>query len=244
MYFRLERLIRKMPWFLLLLLTTFPLRAVHAEGLTDDAGLWTQVDGVVHLDKIDHRLDRFLLATTGEARFFDDFNRLSQGIIRLTPGFQFNDNITLFFGYTWIPNDLIKGRDFDEHDINQAFCWSIRPDWGQLSARTMVEWRFVSNDSQMAVRLRQKVRAKYPLPAINPRLSLVGWEEVFINANTVDWGPVSGFDQNRVFTGFGWQLDNRAHFTLELGYLNQYIHHPDRNDLLNHMLFTGILYRF
>ena len=244
MYFRNERLRVNLRMLLLLILPALPLQAGHADELVDDAGLWSQIEGVVNLDKIDPKLDRFLLAFTGEARFFDDFNHLSQGIIRLTPGFQFNDNITLFFGYTWIPNDLLHGQDFDEHDVNQAFIWNFKPGWGQLSARTMVEWRFVSNDSQMAVRLRQKVRAKYRLAAISPRLSLIGWEELFINANTVDWGPESGFDQNRAFAGFGWQLDKQEHFTLELGYLNQYVHLPNHNDLLNHMLFSGIQFRF
>lgn len=108
----------------------------------------------------------------------------------------------------------------------------------------MIEWRFVANDSQMAVRLRQRVKAHIPLPSVDPRLSLIGWEEIFINTNTVDWGPVGGFDQNRAFAGFGWEWDKQAHFSLELGYLNQYLHHPGRDDLLNHMLFTSFQFNF
>ena len=245
MYYRLFKfLIRTLRTLSLLVMSALPIQSGQADELIDDAGLWTQIDGVINLDSIDPKLDRFLLSITGEARFFDDFNHLSQGIVRLTPGFRFNENITLLFGYTWVPNIPIGGQAYGEHDINQAFNWSLNPDWGQLKTRTMVEWRFVSNDSQMAVRLRQRVRAKYRLSTISPRLSLVGWEEFFINVNTVAWGPESGFDQNRAFAGFDWQLDKHEQFTLELGYLNQYIHHPDRNDLLNHMLFTGILFNF
>ncbi|MGR9045131.1 MAG: DUF2490 domain-containing protein [Gammaproteobacteria bacterium] len=234
----------KIRLLLLVCLPTLPVQAGHAAGLVDDAGLWSQIEGVVHLARFDPKLERFLLSTTGEARFFDDFNHLSQGIIRLMPGFRFDEHITLLFGYTWLPNDPIHGRSFDEHDINQAFSWALNPDWGQLKTRTMIEWRFVSNDSQMAVRLRQRVRAHIPLPSVDPRLSLIGWEEIFINTNTVDWGPVSGFDQNRAFAGFGWELDKQAHFSLELGYLNQYLHHPGRDDLLNHMLFTSFQFKF
>ncbi|MGR9053359.1 MAG: DUF2490 domain-containing protein, partial [Gammaproteobacteria bacterium] len=68
--------------------------------------------------------------------------------------------------------------------------------------------------------------------------------EAFINANTVDWGPVGGFDQNRAFAGFGWQPDRRSPVSLELGYLNQYIHRQGRDDIMNHMLFSGIQLKF
>ncbi|MGR9116266.1 MAG: DUF2490 domain-containing protein [Gammaproteobacteria bacterium] len=241
---RTGRLVTKFPKLLFLLASMSLTQNGLADELVEDSGLWTQIDGIVNLDSIDPKLDRFLLAATGEARFFDDFNHLSQGIIRLMPGFRFNENITLLFGYTWNPNDRINGRNFHEHDINQAFIWSLNPDWGQLKTRTMVEWRFVSNDSQLAVRLRQRIRAKYRLDALDRRLSLVGSEEIFFNANTVDWGPEGGFDQNRAFAGFDWQIDDKGHFTLELGYLNQYIYQPNRSDRLNHMLFTGILFNF
>ncbi len=222
-------------------LFTSPLRA---NDLVIDSGLWSQVEGHFKLENIDPKLNRFRLWTTGEARFFNDFDRFGQGIVRFVPGYQFNDNIALFFGYTWLSTILSDGRTLHEHNINQAMNWSTSTDWGGYSARSMIEWRFVDYDSQMATRFRQKIRGIYRLQNIHPHLSLIGWEEVFINVYSVDWGPESGFDQNRVFAGFGWQFDSTGHYTFEVGYMNQYISRPQQDDLMNHMLLSSLQIRF
>ena len=228
----------------IMLLLSLSGRMIQADQVSQDSGLWSQIDSNVSLGVIDPRLARYRILMTGEARFFEDFNHFTQGIVRFLPSYQFNDNITLHFGYTWIPTLPIHEQDFDEHDINQALTWTFKPDWGKLSTRTMLEWRFVTTGSQVAARFRQKIRASYGLPAIDKRLSLVGWEEVFFNGNTVDWGPQGGFDQNRAFAGFSWQMDSKGHYYLELGYMNHYIYHPDRNDLMNHMLLSSIQIRY
>lgn len=228
---------------LLCLLAAFSVSAQAGE-LRQDSGWWAQMETHTNLGHFNPALKNFRLWTTGEARFFDDFSHFSQGIVRIAPGYQIHDNVTLFLGYTWVPNRLGNGLDFDEHDINQAVSWAFKPDWGKFSGRTMLEWRFVTHDSEVAARLRQKFRADYPLPRIHPYLKLIGWEEMFFNLNSVAWGPSGGFDQNRAFLGLGWQLDRDAHYALELGYLNQFIHLTGKPNVMNHMLFTGVQFRF
>lgn len=218
--------------------------SLHAEDWIDDSGLWSQIEGIIKLETLDPKFDRFRLWFTGEARFFEDFDRFSQGVVRFVPGYQFSDNIALFFGYTWQPTVLANGDTIHEHDINQAMTWSRATDWGSLSMRTMIEWRFVNHDSQMATRLRQKVRTNYQLTDITPHLSLIAWEELFLNVYSVDWGPESGFDQNRVFAGLGWQFDQKGHYTFEVGYLNQYLSRPGQDNLMNHMLLTSLQIRY
>lgn len=218
--------------------------ATRADDLIQDSGLWAQLIGNFNLQQLNPKLKRFRLGILGESRIFDDFDRYAQSILRITPGFEFNDSITLYFGYTWIPTFLKNGATRNEHDINQALYWKKKSAWGGLTTRTMLEWRFVEHDSQTAARLRQKVIAKYRLAPVNPHLSLVGWEELFLNINTVDWGPESGFDQNRAFAGFNWQFDQAGHYALETGYLNRFIHHADRPDTMQHMLLSGLHIRF
>lgn len=216
----------------------------YARQLQHDSGSWSQVEGNFDLGRLHPTMQGLHLWTTGEARIFNNFNHLAQGVIRFAPGYRVHDNAIVYLGYTWVPNNPLQGQAFDEHDINQAITWALQPDWGKLSGRTMVEWRFVNNDSQVAARLRQKFRADFPLPVFANHLSLIGWEEAFFNLNSVDWGPVGGFDQNRAFAGLGWQLDNAQHYRLELGYMNQLIHHVNKNDDINHMLFTGLQIKF
>lgn len=227
------------------LLFSFVNNSVQADDdLINDSGLWSQIEGHFDLGKLDPKLDRFLLLGTGEARFFEDFGRFTQGIIRIMPGYRYSDEIALFFGYTWVPTVLDNGQTHHEHDINQAMYWTKPQSWGSLSTRTMIEWRFVNDDSQMATRVRQRIRGKYQLSQIHPYLHLTGWEELFLNVYSVDWGPQSGFDQNRVFAGLGWQFDPGGHYWFEIGYMNQYIHHPDDKDLMNHMLLGSLQFKF
>jgi uncharacterized protein DUF2490 len=232
---------KKLTVTLLLFLSS---QSAQSDNLINDSGLWTQIDSNINLGIIDPKLNKWRLISTGEARFFDDFSRYGQGIIRVMPGYQLTDQISLFFGYTWFANTLKNHTSLYEHDINQAFNWASPTDWGKLATRTMLEYRFVQHDSQMAMRLRQRVRANYQLPAIHPHLSLVGWEEVFINLYSVDWGPKSGLDQNRAFVGLNWQFDQASHYHMEVGYLNQYIHRSYKDDLIDHMLLTSLQIRF
>lgn len=218
--------------------------ATRADNLVQDSGLWAQLIGNFDLKRLNPKLNRFRLAILGESRIFDDFDRYAQSILRITPGFEYNEHITLYFGYTWIPTFPESGATRHEHDINQALYWKQKSDWGGLTTRTMLEWRFVEHDSQTAARLRQKVIATYRLKSVNPRLSLVGWEELFLNINTVDWGPQSGFDQNRAFAGLNWQFDQSGHYALEIGYLNRFINRVNKSDTMQHMLLSGLHIKF
>lgn len=58
---------------------------------------------------------------------------------------------------------------------------------------------------------------------------LIAAEEVFLNLNTVAWGPVAGYDQNRVFAGIGYRLTNTTR--AEIGYLNNFINRDLVEDL-------------
>ena len=69
------------------------------------------------------------------------------------------------------------------------------------------------------------------------RLTLVAWDEVFIHLNSTDFGARSGFNQNRVFVGFGFKWDPTTPTSrVEIGYLNQYINIGACPDRSNHIL--------
>ncbi len=218
--------------------------ATTSAGLVEDSGWWAQTSGNVNLSHLDPALQNFRLAFDGQARFFDDFGRFSQGLIRLMPGYQIHKNISLYIGYTWLPTDLPNRPTVHEHDINQAISWFVLQGWGRFSGRTMLEERFIEKQNQVGVRIRQKFRADYPLVGLSKQLKLIVWDEAFFNLNSVNWGPVAGFDQNRAFAGLGWQFDQEGRYTLELGYMNLYINHGAKVDYMNHLLFTNMQFKF
>jgi hypothetical protein len=90
---------------------------------------------------------------------------------------------------------------------------------------------------------RQLLKLVYPF-SFQPRFSLVGYDEIFIYLNSTDWGADSGFDQNRLFAGFGWNFDMDRRITGEIGYLNQFIRKPSGADEMNHVLSINLLLNF
>ena len=63
-------------------------------------------------------------------------------------------------------------------------------------------------------------------------------EEFYTNLNTPGWGPVQGFDQNRVFVGAGYNFDST--YRAEIGYMNQYVNRGLVDDLINHQLSLNL----
>ncbi|NIO04570.1 MAG: DUF2490 domain-containing protein [Proteobacteria bacterium] len=73
---------------------------------------------------------------------------------------------------------------------------------------------------------------------------MTGYDEVFLNLNSTDWGADSGFDQNRVFAGFGWHFGPSRHIRAAIGYLNQFVHKTSADDEINHILSINLLLNF
>ena len=109
------------------------------------------------------------------------------------------------------------------------------------SFRSRLEQRFLETGDDMGWRFRQLIRLQKECWSCPP-VMLVAWDEAFIHLNTTDWGAETGFDQNRLFVGFGLKRDPESHWRIEIGYLNQYIDRSGAPDLSNHILSFN-LYR-
>jgi uncharacterized protein DUF2490 len=104
-----------------------------------------------------------------------------------------------------------------EHRFVQQYRW--RADLaGRVSFRTQLEERFVSGDSGMSVRVRERFRSTWPL---TPRgtLRAVVWDEVFVKVNSTA-RMRRGFDSNQLFVGIGHKVTPES--SVEIGYLNVY----------------------
>ncbi len=170
----------------------------------------------------------------GHARFFDDTGGFGQSIVRPGIGYALSDSVVLWAGYGWIRTSPVANQDFDEHRVWQQITWSENLDPVSLGFRTRLEQRFLDTGSDTGWRLRQLVSMRRPL-GCSP-FTLVAWDELFIHLNDTDWGANAGFNQNRLFLGFGLKRDPASPYRVEVGYLNQFVNRRSRDDLNNHIL--------
>ena len=136
-------------------------------------------------------------------------------------GYKLNDNHVFHLGYGFKhSNDPYSKIPVNENRAWEQYTYSTPTFMGGFSARSRLEQRTVSisEGRNVGIRFRQQLKLSYPL---NDKWSLVGSDEIFVNANTPGWGPVAGLDQNRVFVGVGYKIDKV--WRTEIGYMNQYI---------------------
>lgn len=167
-------------------------------------------------------------------------NALDTLLMRGALGYQLAPNVGLYQGYAVIPTydpKRVERRSFQELLINQSLTT------GALLHRVRFEQRFLDRVDDTAYRLRYFVRHTRPLPSWNANLSLAINEELFVNVNNVNGGPQTGFDQNRLFIGANYKVNQNLSY--DLGYQNQYINgRLGRDDVMNHILFFGVLTNF
>jgi hypothetical protein len=172
--------------------------------------------------------------------------RDSRAILRSAFGYSPLKNLSLWVGYAWIP---VAAYDAEPHlRLNESRLYqqlSYEHGFGplRLSDRLRLEQRFLAAaPSGVAWRIRNQVRGAWGLGS-ERRTSLILWDEIFFDLNTVPGGPQTGFDQNRAFAGVGFKLTD--HFTLEVGYLNVITRRPAADThLMLHVLSTSTNFSF
>ncbi|MBE7526269.1 DUF2490 domain-containing protein [Betaproteobacteria bacterium PRO4] len=210
--------------------------------------------GFINPDNPD--LKKFRWWMEGQGRFGNDASQFTQAIVRPGLGYAITDKIVIWAGYAWTPTAeplVLKPRHpFDEHRIWQQVTWADDFSFGKLSLRSRFEQRFfdhdapVSGSNDVAYRFRQLVKLAIPVTMIDPNLSFIVQNEVFVALNTVsNPGFISrGFDQNRAFIGLGYKAHQNA--TVEMGYMNQFIdrRHNPRPDQMMHNLVVNLFLNF
>src|SRR5690606_2349588 len=89
-----------------------------------------------------------------------------------------------------------------------------------LTNRTRLEERFIEDTGGASIRGRHMLRGSYPVGK-SQKWSLVAYDELFVNFNSVSNGPASGLDQNRAFAGINRKLNEHAN--VEAGYMMNYV---------------------
>lgn len=146
----------------------------------------------------------------------------------------------------WLGHDTIIGHPagksaYHETRWYEQFQYQFDPiSTLTFSNRTRLEERTRAGFHDTGHRLRQMIKVTMPLK-YHPQLSMVIYDELFINLNTPDWGAKRGIDQNRLFMGGHWKLNQTSY--LEAGYLNQSVNKTSTN-LENHVITTTLGFKF
>jgi hypothetical protein len=158
-------------------------------------------------------------------------NNFSEFIIRGGITYHLNDNSRVTAGYAYVnhfPDDNHAKVSQPEHTPWQQFQWNSSPErfrWLQ-QLRLEERWRRkILNESELAdgyyfnYRIKYSVFGTYLLS--KPYVYQHPWSVFFTDELNVNFGKqvvYNYFDQNRFYTGFGWQLTK--HDNVQIGYMN------------------------
>lgn len=211
--------------FLLLLCAYFPSGA--SADVAHDMQLWSPVT----LDiPIRGKLRAYMEVGP---RIGYDVSQISQLLVRPGAEYRVNNDFSLFAGYLWqttYNND--NSQVLHENRVWQQVL--IDKDIKRLSIinRSRLEQRFFDGLNQTGNRARHMLKLNY---ALNKRLYLTTFDELFVNLNSVRGGPQGGIDQNRYFIGLG--LKTIKNSRVEAGYQLQYVNRSDEfDDQANHAI--------
>ncbi|MFN7397604.1 MAG: DUF2490 domain-containing protein [Sandaracinobacter sp.] len=160
-------------------------------------------------------------------------------ILRPAIGVQLNPKVQLLAGYQYQLNDREDRPDIREHRLWQQALIRLAgtPGKATLVSRTRLEQRFVVDQSDDTMRVRQFVRGQVWL---DPRWSLIGAGEAFIGLEDTSWGQREGVEQTRLFAGAAHALTPRL--TLEAGLQDQRFIRPGP-DRTNRTVNLSLFYR-
>ncbi|MCB5183926.1 DUF2490 domain-containing protein [Methylobacillus gramineus] len=211
---------------------------LHAYADTEEDGrLWLNLTMEGTLSQ-EHKLGWYVEL---QPRWKEELNHFDQYLIRPAINYKLSDRASIWLGYADVRTNLAKGTSHEQRWWQQFMYTFPTFDNGiTLTSRTRLEQRNLDTGDDTGYRVRQLLRASKKLES-NADLSLLLWNELFVNTNNTDWGARSGFDQNRAFAGIAWQA--QANARLEVGYINQFIR-GQNSDRMNHILSTSLFIRF
>lgn len=235
-----------------LVLTLFLILATIAGGLTplgsssvmaetlEDFRIWGNVTARGNFGFIDPDFKKFRWAAEVQPRSREEGEAMDQLLIRPGVGYAVTEHSSLWVGYAHVINFVAAGDNIHEDRAWQQYMWSGATPLGAFTSRSRFEQRWQSNGGETGGRFRQMFKLSWPIP-VYPAVSLVGWDEVFVNLNDTNWGARQGFDQNRGFAGIGYRV--LPPVLVEIGYMNQYIN-KSTLDNMNHVLSLNLFLDF
>jgi hypothetical protein len=204
-----------------------------------DFQTWFNVTATGNFNKESKAFSRFKYWLEGQDRIGDNSSRSSQEMLRPGLGYSLTENTSLWLGYGWIHTGApFTTTPFAENRIWQQLLWTKSYNYWTFLSRTRLEQRFLGNNHKVAYRARQLAKIVVPLK-IDSNFSFVSTDELFWHKNNFIGRNSRGFDQNRFFIGFGYQLYPKV--TIEIGYMNQYIRRVGVPNFCSNILAANLL---
>jgi hypothetical protein len=203
-----------------------------------DPGVWTVFSTTDRFGTAEGD-ERWRYWFDAQARYFDIGTGINQWLVRPFVGYEFSNGIRVWQGYARFRTRNRAGNVADENRYIQQIDYTWR-DWygGTLSMRGRLLERFANIGDDMGLRVR--FLTKYVRPT-GARSSFVLSVEPFFDLRDTDWSGSSGLRQNRLFVGGNWRLGD--HWSLEAGYMNQYLVVDGAENRSNHLGVFNFRYR-
>ncbi len=198
--------------FLLLLVLVLPGTAIAS----DDFQLWLVPTLTAPITE-DRKWSLYLESQPRLGRDGRDPERL---LLRSAALHRLDDHVSLWLGHAWTPTfmDSAYELDFrDEHRIWQQLLVTHSLFDFSWTHRLRQEQRFIEDANGCSNRSRYLVRADKGFDD-EKSFGLTGYTELFVTYNSIDRGPVAGYDRTRYFFG-PWLKHGPARY--ELGYLRE-----------------------
>ncbi len=195
----------------------------------DDFQQWT-------IARLNHAIDEdWSLSFTARGRFDEDASNGKDVLLRPyvswtgVDGVPLIDSLTVMAGYDYLHS--FDGRS--EHRPWQSLHHVVQRGPWRLVHRVRLDERFVEDVDPTLYRLRYRLRASRPIRG-SPWYGLAS-EEIFVNLNDDDEGPLDGFEQNRFRLGLGRRIFGRLR--AEGGYEFQYARRRADSGIFRHVFF-------
>jgi len=209
----------------------------------DMFGVWGSFTLKGDYSKLSHSLEGFHWQIMNQARTRDDSasgSHLSENLLFVQSGYQLNKHIALEIGYVhdWI-HPLHK-QAFQESRVYEDLVWKQNLGDFKFLSRTRMDQRINQTTGNTGYRARQFFKLSHAIPQVKNLSAYLG-DEVLFYMDKNHFGK-RGFSENRVLAGLHYQV--QPAFTINLGYLGQYVDTKSSHNIFTHNLTAGVTYRF
>jgi hypothetical protein len=169
-----------------------------------------------------------------EPRLQENISEFSQLVYKPAINYHFNSTWAISTGYKYID----KYHESNEQDIWQECHYNKK--YGDLvtGLQVRLEERFIDDIEGVIPRLRFLVHASHPLGESSSYVT--GFGAIRFNLDDKHAGPVSDFEQSRIFAGLGRHIGNRLQ--VEAGYLWRYERERIGADLSDHVIHFQMVF--
>ena len=222
-----------------LLLTTIVLTfCVYSQAWAEaDNQLWTAITttGTFYSEEKPTKFRYYLEA---QPRLGDSWQSWERLVLRGSLGYRVGEKLTLWSGYGYTPGLLNSKNDYQytpESRLWEMATYDQQIGKYALNHRGIVEQRWIDSAQGTAHRARYRAKISRPLYTHENQITfgVTAFDEIMYNLNSVDNGPSSGYDRNRIFVGPYW---TKNAWRVDAGYLYEASERPSKADREIHAL--------